>query len=124
MDLRLDLPFLHWLLQPSPIIVEGENMTSFYLASRRASRPVDFLLFEQRSPGEKLTMVPTFVWPDGFLCLCHWGCAIYSYLDMTTGRVFREAYYGDERYGFECEALSLEAWFELWMAKGLDMFDV
>jgi len=106
------------------IIAGGENMVSSYLASRRAARPVDFLLFEKRVPGEKLTMIPTYVWPDGFLCLCDWGCAIYSYLDMATGRVFREAYYGDDRYGFECEAPTLEAWFDLWVAKGIDMFYV
>jgi hypothetical protein len=104
------------------IMGEGENMVGAYLSARGTHRPVDFRLFEKRTPGEKLTMIPAYVWPDGFLCLCHWGCAIFSYLDMATGRVFREAYYGDEKYGFECEAPTLEAWLELWLEKGMDLF--
>jgi hypothetical protein len=106
------------------IMSEGENMINDYLSSKRRARPVDFLLFERRTPGTKLTMIPDYVWPNGFLCLCHWGCAIFSYLDIHSGRVFREAYYGDDQFGFEYEASSLEAWFELWLVKGMAMFSL
>ncbi len=28
---------------------------------------------------------PTWSWPRGLLAICHWGCAIYSCVDCTTG---------------------------------------
>ncbi|WP_160146039.1 SMI1/KNR4 family protein [Dictyobacter aurantiacus] len=100
------------------------SLTNTSLSSKRQARFVDFSVFERQTPEAKHIMIPGYVWPNNFFCLCHWGCAIYSYLDIQTGRVFREAYYGDNQYGFECEALSLEAWFELWLAKGIHMFDL
>lgn len=98
------------------------EMVSDYLAIRRTARPIDFSLFEKLVADGEPVMIPLYVWPDRFLCLCDHGCAMYSYLDIATGRVFGEAYYGEDQYGFECEASTLEAWFENWMAKGIDTF--
>lgn len=100
-----------------------ETVINSYVSSKRTSRSVDFQIFEKQTSDKKVTMIPYYVWPEGFLCLCDWGCAIYSYLDMATGRVFREAYCGDDRNGFEVEAPTLEVWVELWLAKGIGMFN-
>ena len=94
---------------------------TYFSDRRRAAQLVDFHLWEKRTADKKLTLMPEDVWPDGFLCLCGWGCTSFSYLDLATGRVFRQDYYVGERNGFEAEAPTLEAWFERWLAEELDL---
>ncbi|HEY0755295.1 MAG TPA: SMI1/KNR4 family protein [Ktedonobacteraceae bacterium] len=53
--------------------------------------------------------------PAQFLELCHWGCAVYSYLENKTGRIYHMT--DDEKY--ECDAPSLEAWLELRIIGGV-----
>lgn len=89
---------------------------------RGAGRLVDFHLFEKQAADKKLIFMPHDVWPDGFLCLCYWGCTSFSYFELATGRVFRQDYYVGEQYGFEVEAPTLEAWFEGWLAREIDLF--
>jgi hypothetical protein len=91
------------------------DMVLDYLAVKRRERLVDFADYERRqtSSAENI-MLPDYVWPDQFLSICHWGCAIYSYLDVSTSRIFRAEYYGDNHYGFILEAASLEQWLSLW----------
>lgn len=107
----------------TPDKLSGASIVSSYFSDRRrATQLVDFHLLEKRTAGNYLlTLMPEDVWPDGFLCLCHWGCSQFSYLDLATGRVFRYDYYVGERNGFEAEAPTLEAWFERWLAKELDL---
>lgn len=103
-------------------IRSSESMVDTYFSDRRrAAQLVDFHLLEKRTADKKLTLMPEDVWPDGFLCLCDWGCTSFSYLDLATGRVFRQDYYVGERNGFEAEAPTLEAWFERWLAEEMDL---
>ena len=53
-------------------------------------------------------LLPPNVWPEYLLPLCFRGCTCYTYVDAMSGRLFNEQY--------ECEAASLEEWFERWLA--------
>jgi hypothetical protein len=55
--------------------------------------------------------------------LVHWGCAIWSCLDLRRGRVLRyEALHGKPtRAAMAVEAVSLEGWLERWL-RGEDLF--
>lgn len=91
----------------------GERLPEGYLGFKQSSRLVDIAWYEQRQQPTTLLRLPFYVHPDRFVMLCHWGCAIYSYLDCWTERVFRGACYRDF-YGFRYEASSLFEWLDLW----------
>ena len=101
---------------------ETSLVSSYFSDRRRATQFVDFHLLEKQIANKQLTLMPEDVWPDDFLCLCHWGCDQFSYLDLATDQVFRYDYYVGEQNGFEAEAPTLEAWFEHWLAKEMDLF--
>lgn len=58
-------------------------------------------------------------WPGRVLRLVHWGCAIWSCFDVRRGRVLRyEPLHGKSARGaMMVEAVSLESWFEGWLAR-------
>jgi hypothetical protein len=62
-------------------------------------------------------------WPGRVVRLVHWGCAIWSCLDLRRGRVLRyEALHGTPtRAAMTIEAASLEGWLERWL-RGDDLF--
>jgi hypothetical protein len=68
--------------------------------------------------------------PDGFMQLCHWGCAEFSQLDLWTGQVYftytvelhviaddGESPWG---WGIEFQAASVEEWLERWLSGELE----
>jgi hypothetical protein len=70
-------------------------------------------------PGE--VAVP-WVWPNRFLAICHWGCAIYSCIDCNTEDVavlrFRQDCYHPTRPVADLmrpEAISFAGWLEAWL---------
>jgi hypothetical protein len=91
----------------------GHTLVRSYLAAKQSNRLVDITIYEKRQGPTKLLQTPFYIYPDRFLELCHWGCAIYSYLDYAGDRVFRGSVYR-EFYGFEYEAASLFEWLNLW----------
>lgn len=53
-------------------------------------------------------VLPDRVWPEYLLPLCYQGCTCFVYIDARSGRLLNER--------FECEAASLEEWFERGLA--------
>ncbi len=108
----------------------GNILPASYLSTKRQYRLVDIGMYERRQAATQLLELPVYVFPDRVLELCHWGCAIYSYLDCTTGRIFRGEYYRNasdfnpsypyDFYGFKYEADSLLEWLELWSKDQLE----
>lgn len=90
------------------------QMVTGYLSCKKTLRLVDFNIFEERKDLPGFIPIPDYVWPDRFLELCHWGCAIYSFLDANTGRVFRGFVGSEYKFGFEYESSSLMEWLQLW----------
>ena len=74
------------------------------------------LLREGEDPDD-----PDFKWPDGLVPICHWGCAIYSCLDLRSAEVpivrFDPNGHGPDD-GWDGawwqEAASSEAWLRAW----------
>lgn len=91
-----------------------DSFINYHLSEKRHYRQVDFADMERRSTSAEVILIPDYVWPDRFLCFCHWGCAIYSYIDCETGRIFRGESWWQNAYGFKYEAPSLEHWLGLW----------
>ena len=91
----------------------GQSLVESYLAVKQSNRLVDISLYEKRQGPTPLLQTPFYIYPDRFLELCHWGCAIYSYLDCARDRVFRGSVYR-EFYGFRYEIPSLFEWLDLW----------
>ena len=65
---------------------------------------------------------PSWVWPDGLVPLCHWGCEIWSCADCTSdgGRVIRWdpneiGRDGPWQLAFALEADSVEQWLDAWL---------
>jgi hypothetical protein len=73
--------------------------------------------------------------PDGWVTLCDWGCAIYSNLDLWSGRIYltyavqrhdvvvkdpREVRYEDCALGVVYQAASVEDWLVRWLRGELD----
>jgi hypothetical protein len=57
-------------------------------------------------------------WPARMLQILHWGCNIWSCVDVRTGRVFRYEWLDGTRV-LDCmvpEADSLQTWFERWLS--------
>jgi SMI1 / KNR4 family (SUKH-1) len=94
------------------------NIADGYLSMKSSSRLVDIAIYEHRQGTTTRLAIPFYVHPDRFLTLCHWGCAIFSYLDCNTDRVFRGAA-ERETYGFTLEATSFYEWIDLWSKDAL-----
>jgi hypothetical protein len=64
-------------------------------------------------------------WPGRVVRVVHWGCAIWSCLDLRSGRVLRyEALHGKStRAAMIVEAVSFEGWLESWL-RGEDLFRI
>ena len=91
----------------------GDTLAANYQYAKKTNRLVDITLYEKRQGPTQRLQLPFYVHPDRFLELCHWGCAIYSFLDCARDRVFRGAAYR-EFYGFTYEATSLFEWLDVW----------
>lgn len=92
----------------------GSAIDIDYLYTKGVSRLVDISFYEKRQQPTKLLQLPEYVHPDRFITLCHWGCAMYSYLDCASGRVFGGSGYRDF-YGFSYQAPSLFEWLDRWV---------
>jgi hypothetical protein len=75
-----------------------------------------------RTAVDILGEVPRGLWPgmpSGLLPLCHWGCAIYSFVHCPSGRVFgwdpNPVEPGDEIPFFSQEYL-IDSWFHSWLS--------
>src|SRR5579872_2241385 len=86
-----------------------DSTLGYHISNKRHYRQVDFADMERRSTSAEVVLMPDYIWPDRFLAVCHWGCAIFSYMDCETGRIFR-----GEGGLFKYEAPSLEHWLGLW----------
>jgi hypothetical protein len=68
--------------------------------------------------------------PDGFMQLCHWGCGMFSELDLRAGHVYLTfavelheiADDGESPigWGIQFQASSVEEWLELWLTGELE----
>jgi hypothetical protein len=91
-----------------------ESIAGGYSTMKQSNRLVDIAFYERRQGSADHLEIPNYVWPDRFLCLCHWGCAIFSHLDCITERIFRGGALLDS-YGLDLEAASLYDWLDLWV---------
>ncbi len=98
-----------------------EDLVGSYRLHAEHERLVDFHFFEEQSTHKDLVLMPTDAWPDGLLCLCHWGCGMFSHFEVATGRVFQYAFWEGDQNGFQLEAPTLESWFEQWLSQEVDV---
>lgn len=108
----------------------GHILPASYLSTKKRYRLVDMDMYERRQAPTQLLELPVYVFPDRFLELCHWGCAIFSYLDCESGHVFRGTNYRNasdfnpsylyDFYGFKYEADSLYEWLDQWSKDQLE----
>jgi hypothetical protein len=79
----------------------------------------DLSLWQKENGFERDNGLAPFLdeWPGRVLRLVHWGCAIWSCLDVRSGRVLRyEPLHGKRtREAMIIEATSLESWIERWL---------
>ena len=97
----------------------GNTLANSYHARKRSSRLIDITLYEKRQAPTKLLETAFYIHPYRFLELCHWGCAIFFYLDCVADRVFRGSAYR-EFYGFRYETASLYEWLDRWSRDQLE----
>ncbi|HEU0003221.1 MAG TPA: SMI1/KNR4 family protein [Ktedonobacteraceae bacterium] len=81
---------------------------------------VDLATYTQQYSSLDRIEIPFGMWPTNLFTLCHWGCAIFSFLDCASGRVFWEEA-GEDAYIFHNQAASLYEWLDLW-ADGVDFW--
>ena len=96
-------------------------MVERHVESRRSHRFIGPEVYASQAAGEgDFIEFPHYTMPQQFLEFCHWGCAIYSYLDNSTGCMYRLAYEGISfKPRYQCEAPSLETWLKRWIAGSL-----
>jgi len=59
--------------------------------------------------------LPYHLWPERFLPICNWGCAIESCLDCTRGGVYRVGVTKEEGHLISLQAPSLQKMLERWL---------
>lgn len=69
-----------------------------------------YLLFQNGDPDE-----PEFYWPEGLLQFCHWGCAIWSCIDCSSGKIFRADPNFGTNYVIGVEADSFDSFIRRWL---------
>jgi hypothetical protein len=89
-------------------------------AWERDEKPIDLTTYASKHGSLDCVEVPFNMWPTNLFTLCHWGCAIFSYLDCASGRIFWEEA-GEDAYIFCSQAASLYEWLDLW-ADGVDFW--
>ncbi|MEO7003462.1 MAG: SMI1/KNR4 family protein [Ktedonobacterales bacterium] len=84
------------------------------------------------APGAQRFLLPDDCWPDRLLPLCYWGCAMYDFIDASTGRICQreitDPVYHDSpswqdprrRLIITRTELSLEDWLTRWLDGSLE----
>jgi hypothetical protein len=75
----------------------------------------------QRSAIDILAEVPIGLWPgmpDGLLPLCHWGCAVYSFVHCPSGRIYGwdpNPVDPDDDVPFFAQEYVIDTWLKAWL---------